>query len=426
MQSANTSDASTGWLSALRRTIAGMSDSIFLVGPDGSLTEALSAGFSTEAELQKLLAEHIHLLPGAQMNQGDPRRWLLIKREAGVPDREGGGGWWAIDHLAVDQDATPTFIEVKRASDTRSRREVVAQMLDYAANGSVYWTPGLLRGWFEQYDPDSALERLAQWLDPAAADPGALADDFWQRVGTNLREGHIRLVFVADEIPASLQRLVEFLNEQMPRVEVLALEIRRYQASSNSTGALVPRLVGHTARAQAAKEQTTAQGRRPNPWTTAEVLETAAQAGNDAAAVAEAVCQWATSHPHLRITGGRGLHDRSLTILADTGRPTAPLRGVLQLYAASAGRPLLEVRIQQLCQIPPYNHAEAQGRLTDSLRGLGITSLATESAASKRPNIPLGELTLKSTGRLLSVIGQWIDDVRAHPTGPEKAGRSPG
>jgi hypothetical protein len=38
----------------------------------------------------------------------------LVKREAGVPNREGGAGWWSIDHLAVDQDAVPTFIEVKR------------------------------------------------------------------------------------------------------------------------------------------------------------------------------------------------------------------------------------------------------------------------------------------------------------------------
>jgi hypothetical protein len=118
-----------------------MSDSIFLVGDDGSLTKAPAAGYAAEADLQKLLADNIDLLPGAQMNRDSPRRWLLIKREAGVPDREGGGGWWSVDHLVVDQDAIPTFVEVKRAGDTRARREVVAQMLDYAANGSVSRNP---------------------------------------------------------------------------------------------------------------------------------------------------------------------------------------------------------------------------------------------------------------------------------------------
>ena len=67
-----------------------------------------------------------------------------------------------------------------------------------------------------------------------------MADAFWRAVGTNLKEGRIRLVFVADEIPASLQRLVEFLNEQMPRVEVLALEIRQHRAAGGSGGGPSP------------------------------------------------------------------------------------------------------------------------------------------------------------------------------------------
>ena len=74
------------------RSIAAMSDSIFLVGDDGSLAEMTSAAYDTEADLQKLLADNIHLLPGAQIDQDSPRRWLLVKREAGIPDREGGGG----------------------------------------------------------------------------------------------------------------------------------------------------------------------------------------------------------------------------------------------------------------------------------------------------------------------------------------------
>jgi len=76
-----------------------------------------------------------------------------------------GGGWWSIDHLVVDQDAVPTFVEVKRASDSRSRREVVAQMLDYVANGSVFWRPAQLRGWFEGDDPGGATERLVAMLE---------------------------------------------------------------------------------------------------------------------------------------------------------------------------------------------------------------------------------------------------------------------
>src|SRR5260370_39740228 len=116
-----------------------------------------------------------------------------------------------MEHLGVEQDAVPTFVEVKRASDTRSRREVVAQMLDYAANGSVFWTPGQLRGWFEGDDPESATERLGGWLDPTEDEPENVGDSFWQAAGTNLREGQIRLVFRADETPTCLQHLGEVL-----------------------------------------------------------------------------------------------------------------------------------------------------------------------------------------------------------------------
>src|SRR5262249_41327220 len=98
-------------------------------------------------------------------------RWLMIKREAGIPNQEGGGDWWSIDHLVVDQDAVPTFVEVKRASDTRSRREVVAQMLDYAANGSALWTPERLRSRLEGDDPEAAAEPLGAGSGGAGGPP---------------------------------------------------------------------------------------------------------------------------------------------------------------------------------------------------------------------------------------------------------------
>jgi hypothetical protein len=400
-----------------------MSDSIFLIAGDGSLTEAPSRAYNAEAELQELLTHNLHLLPGAQITPANPRRWLLIKREAGVPDHEGGGGWWSIDHLAVDQDATPTFIEVKRASDTRTRREVVAQMLDYAANGSVFWTPGQLRGWFEGDDPEAALDRLVGWLDPSEEEPETVADAFWQAVGTNLREGHIRLIFVADEIPASLRRLVEFLNEQMPRVEVLAVEVRQYRAASSDSGALVARLVGQTTRAEAAKERPTPTGRRSAPWTVEEVLESVEEAGEGPAAVARTVCDWAEAHPYVRTAGGIGLSYPSFTASADSGRSASRFRGVLALYGSPhGGSPMLEIRVKRMCRTPPYNRKEDRVRLTADLQALGIPRLEAEDALSdKRPNIPLDDLTNGRAERLLSIVDRWIQDIRAHAGEPETA-----
>jgi hypothetical protein len=325
-----------------------VADSIFLMGDDGKVLEAPSTAFAAEVDLQKILAENLHLLPGAQITPESPRRWELIKREAGVPDRDGGGAWWASDHLAVDQDAVPTFIEVKRASDTRGRREVVAQMLDYAANGSLFWTADQLRGWFEDSDADDAARRLVQLLGPSAdEDPGEVADTFWETVGKNLREGHVRLVFVSDQIPPSLKRLVEFLNEQMPRVEVLAVEIRQYAGHGQT--ALVPRLIGGTSRAQAAKESPASRGRRAARWTVHDCVKVADQQGPDAAMVVETVATWAETNPYVRVVGGVGQSDPSFTMHADIGLAPKPEPGVLSLWSKS--QYLAGDRVQRLLAV---------------------------------------------------------------------------
>jgi hypothetical protein len=119
-----------------------MNGGIFLIQSSGELLEMKEQPYDTEAVLQELLAKYPSLLAGDQINGAAPRRWLLISREMSVPSEEDGSGRWFLDHLFLDQDAIPTLVEVKRSSDTRVRREVVGQMLDYAAR--------LLRGYLQR------------------------------------------------------------------------------------------------------------------------------------------------------------------------------------------------------------------------------------------------------------------------------------
>ena len=74
-----------------------------------------------EDDLQALLADYPDLLPGDQINFEVPRRWILVARELGVPGNEDESGRWSLDHLFLDQDGIPTFVECKRAIDTRSQ-----------------------------------------------------------------------------------------------------------------------------------------------------------------------------------------------------------------------------------------------------------------------------------------------------------------
>lgn len=215
--------------------------------------------YAEEKEFQALLERFPELLAGEQIDRDFPRRWLHVAREIGVPDTEAGNGRWQLDHLFVDQDAIPTLVEVKRQSDTRLRREVVGQVLDYAANAGRFWSAEYLGSQFiktcqgKNTNPQATLD---SFLMGGTITPS----DFWSRVHQKLQDGDMRLLFVADEIPSELQSIVEFLNNQMSKTEVLAVEVTRYVGGGYSTH--VPRLFGQTAEALDAKAGSRASTRR--------------------------------------------------------------------------------------------------------------------------------------------------------------------
>lgn len=225
-------------------------DAIFLISSNG-LERVPQSGYATEAVLQEMISRYPDVLSGDQIDPEAPPRWLLVTREAGVPDSDGASDRWSADHLLIDQFATPTFVEVKRASDTRIRREVVGQMLEYAANSVRYWPPGRIRAAAERHHggPEELSAKVLDLLGEVEEGEAVnLVEDFWQGVDSNLAAGRVRLLFVADELPRELRRLIEFLNEKMEDVQVLGVELRQYAGAALK--ALVPRVVGQTERAR--------------------------------------------------------------------------------------------------------------------------------------------------------------------------------
>jgi hypothetical protein len=239
---------------------------IYLIQEDRGLVEMTEEAYDSEALLQKLLARYPSLLAGDQMNPGTPRRWLLISREVRLASEDAGAGRWSVDHVFLDQDAVPTLVEVKRSTDTRIRREVVGQLLEYAANAVVYWPVEQMQAAFErtcERDGRDPEEALIDFLGIEAGD-----EQFWQRAKTNLQAGRVRLVFVADTIPPELRRIIEFLNSQMDPAEVLGVEVPQF--AGQGMKALVPRVIGVTAEAQQKKQAGTSSAR---VWDEASFLE---------------------------------------------------------------------------------------------------------------------------------------------------------
>lgn len=334
-----------------------MSGKIYLVGDNGELLSMSEEPYEAEALLQRLLADYPDLLGGDQIRPTSPRRWLLISRELSVPDNDADKGRWSLDHLFIDQDGIPTLVEVKRSSNTQIRREVVGQMLDYAANGTLYWSLDQITVAFERrcerdgLDPDEAIDRF---LDDR---PESGAGDFWQTVKTNLQAGRVRLVFVADRIPSELRRIIEFLNDQMDPAEVIGVEVPQYVGENQQV--LVPRVVGVTAEAEQKKTAGRSRGRQ---WDRESFLnELAIRRSPEMADLARRLFDWADAH-ELDAKWGSGAVNGSFSPKARVGD------GIAHLFSVYTD---LNVQFSfGSMKTPPFDEFDRRRELADRLQAI--------------------------------------------------------
>ena len=224
-----------------------VSGKIFLLEEGNKLVEMEEKEYVSEDILQDLIAKYPNLLAGDEMDVDVPRKWLLVQREQILQYDNTGLKLFYLDHLFLDQDGILTIVETKRSSDSRLRREVVAQMLDYASNAIIYLPVDEIKSNLIINYPDQNLEALLS--NKLGVETSSV--EFFEQVKTNLNAGKIRMVFVADYIPTELKTIVEFLNVQMDPAEVFVVELKQYVGEGLKT--LVPRLVGQTAEARIRK-----------------------------------------------------------------------------------------------------------------------------------------------------------------------------
>lgn len=371
---------------------------IYLRDRQGELVPMTAEPYQSEETLQALIAAHPELLAG---DETTAERWLLVSREVATPGDESLAGRWSLDHLFVDTSGIPTLVEVKRSSDTRIRREVVGQLLDYAANAVVYWPQGSLAERFEQRCEAEVGREAEEVLADFLGDDQD-SDAFWGTVEANLRAGRLRLVFLADVIPRELQRVVEFLNEQMNRTEVLAVEIRQY-VSEEGHQTLVPRTLGRTAAAEAAK-----RSKATRPWTEEEYLDRIEVThGSEYRRTAEAYLAWG------RANGGE----------AEWGSGTT--RGSLQFAWEADGhrvRPLalltngwLYVPFARLAKTPAFADRGRRQSFADKLEVInGVTVPA--DGIDRWPEIPAETLgTAQAREQFLGALDWFLRSISRNP-----------
>ncbi len=229
-------------------------NNVYLLGDDPVAKPLSRLRCKDEArELQSLLLHNPGFLPSLQIDPEDPPQWLLIKNEMAVPGPATGQPNWLIDFLYVDHTATVTLVECKRYDDPRSRREVVAQMIEYAANGQHYWSAGHLQQTAE--NTAGGAEKLAEWV--VIQQGWESVEKFFEAASINLPESRMRLIFFLEESPNELRSLVEFLNRQLKDTEVLLVEARLYESTAGRI--VVPWLFGYTEEARVAKSESKAE-----------------------------------------------------------------------------------------------------------------------------------------------------------------------
>ena len=342
--------------------------------------------YDAEHVLQELIERHPEMLAG-----GDESRQslILVRREAGVSDAEDAAARWSLDHLYLDRHGVPTLVEVKRSSDTRSRREVVAQMLDYAAHARSSFN----------------VERMADWLEEAARQRGSTGaetllevfgvedvDGFWQGVDTNLKAERLRLVFVSDSIGTELRSIIEFLNRQMSATEVLAIEVKQYTDAEGEHQTIVPRLVGDTAQARAIKRPAARGELLDHDQVVAKLQE-----HNDAAAhAADAILGWAERKPRLDV--------RYTTTFGIVEIDRAPLLKI-RTHPDSVQR-ALEVHLESLAKHgEPWDDQHIEQFVRD-LAGVGVEL----NSGRRWPNAPIEPLADDSRRRRFLDLIQGVID----------------
>lgn len=185
--------------------------------------------YDSEDILQKIIADN----PGLLLRDADPdeSRLMLVDREFEVAEGDDSSNAYYLDHLLVDQSGVPVLVEVKRSTDTRTRREVVAQMLDYASRVST-WDADEMRELFRQNNDDPEIREAYD------------TDEFWMQVANCLKAERVKLVFAADRIPSTLKTLIAFMDRNMEGIEVYGVELRQYKTEEATM--LTSSVVGET------------------------------------------------------------------------------------------------------------------------------------------------------------------------------------
>jgi hypothetical protein len=188
--------------------------------------------YSGEAHLQDILYHDPDLIPIEDVpSQTDLSSIRLMLKEVGLP---GSGN---TDLIGVDKNGNIFIIETKLARNPEAKRQVIGQILEYAAflhEKGIDWLDDVVRKQKEGVSIAEYFEELNE--------PNWDKEEFERNLRDSLNEGTFKLFIAVDEMNADLQRIINYMNNVL-HVDIYALELRHF---GDKTGMeiLVPNVHG--------------------------------------------------------------------------------------------------------------------------------------------------------------------------------------
>jgi hypothetical protein len=369
--------------------------SLFHVDNAGSLNPLRETPYSSDDDLQGLIAAHPGLLGGEPDAGGG---WFVVARRGALPDGADRTPRWSVEHLFLAEDAAPTVVETLRAGDSRARGDLFGQILYYAANAALWW-------------PRAALELASEVELPR--------DTFWEEVEANLTAGRIRMVLVVDEVQPDLARMVDFLNAQLREAEVWILEIK--QLAGPSGRLLQTGIVGRRGAAAAASKVAKKAGGRPDARGSASaapartdaasreawVASLRAQCDEEEAAVLDDLLRWMSEQYGATSVSGPWPATYRLAV-KEGGKDRFPF-GVSETKTAA-------IYLGSLLATRAYEGEEARRNLVHEIAAVGLPMSDVDLKGDLR--IPLRDLVAPTRRtQLLAVLDGVIETLRLKESG---------
>jgi hypothetical protein len=319
-----------------------------------------SNDYSSEADLQRLLAESPEIIPLDEIRPGSGPLVAAV-REFALPVG-------SIDLLAFTAEGEIAIIECKLSRNTQAKREVIGQILDYAAH---LW--GMSYGEVDQKIRERMDTNLAVWIQQLVDTPEWDEEIFRGNVRNNLSSGNFLLLIVVNEINEELSRIVQFVNtSSSPIYDFAALEMRRFQHEGAEM--LVPRVFGPV-RAVTAKSA----GKRK--WDEAAFFtELRSRFSENEAGIAARILAWA--RPRMtRVWWGEGQQLGSFV-------PILNHNGIDHQLFAVYTNGVVEIYFYWYQYKPPFDEEQKRLELADRLNKIKGVNF-TKEAVYRRPSIRL-------------------------------------